>query len=80
MPEGNRITIRYAGIDGWNRAVFVTIEGRHFYKSVELMSHPDFQNLPPEDKDILLRTLHSTDEFEGEPGWPVPREHFELVE
>ena len=44
------------------------------------MPHPDFQNMQPEDKEVLLRTLHSTDEFEGEPGWPVPRERFELVE
>ena len=68
MPEGNRITICYAGIDGWDRAVFVTLDGRRFYKSVELMPHPDFQN------------LSSGDEFEGEPGWPVTRERFELVE
>lgn len=80
MPEGNRITIRYAGIDGWDRAVFVTLDGRRFYKSVELMPYPDFQNMQPEDKEVLLRTLHSTDEFEGEPGWPVTRERFELVE
>ena len=80
MPEGNRIAIRYAGIDGWDRAVFVTLDGRRFYKSVELMPRPDFQNLSFGEKEILLRTLHSTDEFEGEPGWPVTRERFELVE
>lgn len=80
MESTNKTSIRFAGIDGWDRAVFVTLEGCIYYKSVELMPHSNFKELSPEDKEILLCSLHTTDEFDGEPGWPVPRELFELVE
>ena len=80
MEDTNRISIKFAGMDGWARAVFVTQKECVYYKSVELMPHPNFKELPTEDKEILLRSLHTTDEFDGEPGWPVPHEYFELVE
>ena len=34
----------------------------------------------PEEWEALLHTLHTTDGFEGEPGYPIPREHFLLME
>lgn len=80
MEDTNRISIKFAGMDGWARAVFFTQKECIYYKSVELMPHPNFNELPTEDKEILLRSLHTTDEFDGEPGWPVPHEYFELVE
>jgi hypothetical protein len=80
MEDTNRISIKFAGMDGWDRAVFILREGRQYYKSVELMPHPNFIRLSKADQEKLLNSLHSTDEFDGEPGWPVPRERFELVE
>ena len=72
--------MRVVGIVGWDRAVFILREGWQYYKSVELMPHPNFIRLSKADQEKLLNSLHSTDEFDGEPGWPVPRERFELVE
>ena len=73
-------TIKFIGMDEWDRAVFQSVEGQNFYKSVELMPHPYFINLSTEEKEILLNSLHTTDEPDGEPDCPVSREHFILVE
>jgi len=73
-------TIKFIGMDEWDRAVFKSVEGQNFYKSVELMPHPYFINLSAEEKEMLLCSLHTTDEPDGEPGWPVSRENFTLVE
>ena len=53
---------------------YTTPDRRRFFKSVELMPHPDFHSLPESDREALLRSLHDTDGPDGEPGWPVPRE------
>jgi hypothetical protein len=79
MTNHDKITVRFTGMDYWYRAVFTTLDGSRFYKSVELMSIPDFYNLDTEEKELILHTLHTTDEFEGEPGYPMNRERFELV-
>lgn len=80
MADTKRIQIRFAGMDGWYRAVFETLSGHTFYKSVELMPHDDFINLSSEEKEKLLHTLHTTDGVDGEPGYPVARERFDLIE
>jgi hypothetical protein len=72
--------IRFAGVDFWGRVVFTTPDNRRIYKSVELMPSwsNDFNTLSAQEKECLLRSLHTTDGFEGEPDCPVPREKFEL--
>ena len=80
MEDTNRISIKFAGMDGWARAVFVTQKECVYYKSVELMPHPNFNELPTEDKEILLRSLHTTDEFDGEPDTALKTDAFEIVD
>ena len=75
-----KITVKFIGMDAWDRAVFMSVAGQSFYKSEELMPHPDFINLSAEEKEMLLHSLHTTDEPDGEPGWFVPYENFILVE
>lgn len=70
-----RITIHFAGIDGWSRCVFKGDNGK-FYKTVELNPDEGFESLPREEQVALLRSLHTTDEFDGEPGWPCKLECF----
>lgn len=74
-----KISITFAGMDSWDRAVFSSPDGRYF-KSTEVMSHPDFGMLSPDEKEILLSCLHDSDEFDGEPGWHIDRERFSLTE
>ncbi|MDR1686569.1 MAG: hypothetical protein LBR82_09085 [Desulfovibrio sp.] len=75
------ISIRFAGINDWNRTIFTanTANGYKVYKSVELMPSEDFDILSESEKEKLLRSLHTTDCFDGEPGHPVAREKFKLV-
>ena len=75
-----KITVKFIGMDALDRAVFISVAGQSFYKSEELMPHPDFINLSAEEKEILLSSLYTTDEPDGEPDWPVARENFILVE
>ena len=74
-----KIAIKFIGMDEWDRAVFQSVEGHHFYKSVELMPNPDFSSLSEEDREMLLSSLHTTDEPDGEPGWFTARENFVLA-
>lgn len=73
MPE--KITIQFVGIDGWSRCVFKGDNGQ-FYKTVELDPDEGFENLSHEKQIALLRSLHTTDEFDDEPGWPCRLESF----
>lgn len=73
-----RITVRYVGEDYWSRAVFKGDNGR-FYKTTELDPHGGFPAAPREDQERTFRSLHTTDDFEGEPGWPVTLENFILA-
>jgi len=70
-----RITIHFCGIDGWSRCVFKGDNGQ-YYKTVALDPDEGFQNVCREEQIALLRTLHCTDEFDGEPGWPCKLENF----
>ncbi len=70
-----KITIRFLGIDGWDRCVFKGDNGE-FYKTVELDPDEGFPNIPREEQIALLRTLHTTDGPDGEPGWPCKLENF----
>jgi hypothetical protein len=70
-----KITIQFIGIDGWYRCVFKGDNGK-FYKTVELDPDEGFANLSREDQLALLESLHCTDEFDGEPGWPCKMENF----
>lgn len=73
FPE--KITIYFTGIDGWCRCVFKGDNGR-FYKTIELDPDEGFESLSREEQIALLRSLHTTDEFDGEPGWPCKLENF----
>lgn len=78
MRNRDKIIIRFVGIDEWCRAVFREAEGNRWFKSVELV--PDqFPGMTDNAWEFLLHSLHTTDEFEGEPGFPVPREQFTLM-
>lgn len=80
MSQQEKFHIRFAGIDYFDRAVFVTTDGKHYFKSLELMPSPDFHALSSDEKETLLHTLCDTDEFEGEPGYNIQRENFTLAE
>lgn len=80
MKTQNTFAIRFTGIDSFDRCVFVSTDGRLYFKSLILMPKPDFHALSTEEKEILLCSLCDTDEFDGEPGYPVHREHVILVE
>lgn len=80
MNTQTQYHIKFAGIDYFDRAVFVTTDGRLYFKSLELIPQPNFRALSTEERESLLRTLCDTDEFEGEPGYPVHRENVVLVE
>lgn len=80
--EEPRTKIAYCGTDSWGRAVFKSARG-YFYKSAnELDPDVGFPNADEETKELILRDLNTAeppDEFEGEPGWPVDRDKFELA-
>lgn len=78
MSTQQKIIVSYAGEDSWNRIVFMGDNGR-YYKTTELNPACGFPNLPQEEQHKLFRDLHTTDDFDGEPGFPVNLEHFELV-
>ena len=80
MTSIDTIRVHFAGIDRFERAVFATADGSTLYKSVELTPHLDSAAYTVEEWEGLLRTLYTTDGVEGEPGYPVPREHFLLME
>lgn len=60
------------------RMVPLCLQGKRwtFYKTVELDPDEGFGNLSREKQVALLRSLHTTDEFDGEPGWPCIVESF----
>ena len=80
MNPQNKYQIKFAGIDGFDRSVFVSTDGRQYFKSIALMPQPDFYGLSAEEQETLLCTLCDTDEFDGEPGYHVHRSNFILVE
>lgn len=78
MPE--KITLRFAGVDGWSRVVFKGDNGR-FYKTTELEPDGGFFNLSTEEKWELLKDLHTCNGvFDGEPDSPCNLDRFELAE
>lgn len=75
--------IRYVGADYWDRLIFQDNLGK-FYKTMDILT-PDegFCNLSPEEQEGILRDLHTCEPYddpEGEPGWPVRLENFQLAE
>lgn len=82
MPNTCTITLQFLGGDDWERAVVLGDNG-HFYKTTELlpdsMGSGGFSALSKEEKNLLLNSLHTTDEFDGEPGFPIARDRFELA-
>ncbi|EGW50073.1 hypothetical protein HMPREF1022_02895 [Desulfovibrio sp. 6_1_46AFAA] len=75
-----KITIRFAGVDDWSRVVFKGDNGR-FYKTIDLAPDCGFDNLSAEEKQELLKSLHSCDgRFDGEPCSPCNLECFILAE
>lgn len=82
MPNTRTITLQFLGGDDWERAVFFGDNG-HFYKTTELlpdsMGSGGFQALTEKEKDMLLNSLYTTDEFDGEPRFSVSRDRFELA-
>lgn len=63
------ITLTYIGADEWDRAVFKGDNGR-FYKTVGLEPRSGFGSLPQEEKLEYLKSLYTTDEPDGDPGFP----------
>jgi len=76
-----KIKIKYVGEDGWCRCVFKDDNG-NYYKTIALIPLDDgFKSLSVKDKLDLLRSLHTTSDFEGEPNWPCWNpDKFDLVE
>ena len=70
-----KVTIQFLGIDGWYRCVFKGDNG-NFYKTVELDPDGGFPSISREEQITLLQSLHTTDGFDGEPGWPCKLESF----
>lgn len=74
-------TVLFLGEDQWNRAVFKGDDG-HFYKTADLLMPDRFDTLTPAEKaehfSACLSNLHDTDDFEGEPGYPVNVSLFKL--
>lgn len=74
------IKIRFIGVDFFDRLVFEGENGR-FYKTVALSPRSGFDSLSQEEKSEFLESLHTTDEPEGDPGFPCWKpEKFELIE
>lgn len=80
MDTQSKITIHFAGMDYFCRAVFRAVDTGHYYKSLELMADHDFASLSDDEKETLLHSLCDTDEMEGEPGWLILRDRFMLME
>lgn len=67
--------LTFIGIDGWDRAVFKSEDG-NFHKSVFPLY--EGEEVVSADKwDAWLENMHTTDSFDGEPGYPVPRASFQ---
>ena len=69
-----KIKLSFAGIDGWDRVVFKGDNGR-FYKTTELVPDEGFTSLAESEQLDFLRSLHSTDCFDGEPDFPCWKEN-----
>ena len=67
------IKLSFVGIDYWDRLVFKGDNNR-FYKTVELEPREGFLSLTKEEQLDFLRDLHTTDSFDGEPGFPCWKE------
>jgi hypothetical protein len=63
------VELTYRGIDRWDRLVFTGDNGR-YYKTTELAPKEGFELLSMEAKYNLLKSLHRTDCFDGEPDFP----------
>ena len=68
------IKLSIVGIDGWDRVVFKGDNGR-FYKTIELVPDEGFMSLTESEQLNFLRSLHSTDDFYGEPDFPCWKEN-----
>lgn len=80
--EKPRIKLTYCGSDSWGRAVFRSERG-YYYKTADVLD-PDggFPNADEKTREMILRDLYNSepsDDFDGEPGWPVGRENFEIT-
>ena len=69
--------LKFYGIDYFDRVVFIDEDGR-FYKSVNLATGP-VDSWNSEKWESYLVNLHDTDDFEGEPGFPVDRRNFQFT-
>ena len=63
------ITLQYAGVDYFSRCVFRGDNGR-YYKTTANVPDEGLENVSRESQLELLRTLYTTDDFEGEPSMP----------
>jgi hypothetical protein len=59
--------IHYIGLDGFGRPVFKDDSGR-FYKTVAPCY--EFERMSVDDQNFVMKDIHTTSEFEGEPGFP----------
>ena len=67
------IKLTCVGIDGWDRVVFKGDNGR-FYKTTELVPDGGIMSLTEKEQQDFLRSLCTTDEFDGEPDFPCWKE------
>lgn len=78
----SKLTLRYAGTDYWGRAVFLS-EGGRYYKTADQFD-PDcgFPMADANAKQLIIDDLHTSEpayDFEGEPGWPIDINKFNLA-
>lgn len=78
--ERLKLTVRFVGIDSWERAVFQDEKGRWF-KTVDELA-PDrttkVKDWPEEVWTAFLKDLHTTDEFDGEPCYRLDSRRIEV--
>ena len=67
------IKLSIVGIDGWDRVVFKG-DNDKFYKTTELVPDEGFMSLTESEQQDFLRSLCTTDEFDGEPDFPCWKE------
>lgn len=62
-------SIRYIGEDYFGCCIFKGDNGQ-FYKTTLLVPYGEFNQLPSEDQDRILQSLHTTTDPDGEPFYP----------
>lgn len=78
MSKTERTKLRFYGVDGWDRPIFVDYFG-DYYKSVVLILQSDPKTWDMETWNTYLDALHTTDGPDGEPGYRIDKNSFEFI-